>query len=331
MKHKISYNWKLKNANFTKDKGNVFSCFACGGGSTMGYKLAGFDVIGMNEIDPKMGKAYIANHNPKYPFIEPIQTFRKRKDLPKELYNLDILDGSPPCSTFSIAGDREKVWGKKKKFKEGQAEQVLDTLFFEFIKLAKKLQPKIVVSENVKGIISGAATKYIGKIYRDFDKAGYYTFHYLLNSSSMGIPQERERVFFISIRKDLAKPFISKTGLFAMNLKIDMNFKQKPIPIEKFAEGYQKRETQNYLPHRFGDRLLNKRKPSPTITTKDRLFLDTETLLTEESLCKIGSFPTDYDFCGFQPIYLIGMSVPPLMMYNVADRVYEHILSKISE
>ena len=54
--HKFPYNWKLAEANFTKDKGKVFSCFACGGGSTMGYKLAGFDVIGCNEIDPKVNQ-----------------------------------------------------------------------------------------------------------------------------------------------------------------------------------------------------------------------------------------------------------------------------------
>ena len=52
MNHKFNYRWTLKDAKFTKDKGLVFSCFACGGGSTMGYKLAGYDVIGCNEIDP---------------------------------------------------------------------------------------------------------------------------------------------------------------------------------------------------------------------------------------------------------------------------------------
>ena len=52
--HRFPYNWTLKDAKFTKDKGKVFSCFACGGGSTMGYKLAGFDVIGHNDIDKKM-------------------------------------------------------------------------------------------------------------------------------------------------------------------------------------------------------------------------------------------------------------------------------------
>ena len=101
--HKFPYNWNLKDAVFTKDKGKVFSCFACGGGSTMGYKLAGFDVLGCNEIDPKMIEAYKANHNPKYAYLEPIQAFKLRTDLPDELYNLDILDGSPPCSSFSIA------------------------------------------------------------------------------------------------------------------------------------------------------------------------------------------------------------------------------------
>ena len=132
---KFNYDWTLREANFTKDKGKVFSCFSCGGGSTMGYKLAGFDVIGCNEIDPKMMEVYKKNHNPKYSFLESIETFKKRDDLPKGLYNLDILDGSPPCSSFSMTGNREKDWGKKKKFREGQAEQVLDNLFFDFIDL----------------------------------------------------------------------------------------------------------------------------------------------------------------------------------------------------
>ena len=91
MKHRFNYNWKLSETKFTKDKGKVFSCFACGGGSSFGYKLAGFDVIGMNEIDKKMAECYIANHNPKYAFLEPIHTFKMREDLPQELYELDIF------------------------------------------------------------------------------------------------------------------------------------------------------------------------------------------------------------------------------------------------
>ncbi len=86
----------------------------------MGYKLAGFDVVGCLDIDHRMMEIYKKNHNPKYAYEEGIQTFKLRDDLPEELYNLDILDGSPPCSTFTMTGDREKSWGVKKHFREGQ-------------------------------------------------------------------------------------------------------------------------------------------------------------------------------------------------------------------
>jgi len=225
----IKYEWNLKDTKFTKDKGKVFSCFSCGGGSTMGYKLAGFDVIGCNEIDKKMMGVYKANHNPKLSYLESITTFKYRDDLPDELYNLDILDGSPPCSSFSIAGNREKDWGKDKKFREGQAEQVLDTLFFDFIDLAKKLKPKVVIAENVKGLLMGNAIEYVKKIYKDFDDAGYYCQHFLLNSKNMGVPQKRERVFFICLRKDLAEPFLYNSDMFTILPKINLEFNERDI------------------------------------------------------------------------------------------------------
>lgn len=86
--HKFDYRWKLADANFTKDKGKVFSCFACGGGGSMGYKLAGFDVIGCNEIDHRMMYTYCQNNNPRFPFLEPIQTFKERQDLPRSCSTL---------------------------------------------------------------------------------------------------------------------------------------------------------------------------------------------------------------------------------------------------
>jgi len=149
MGHRFDYRWTLKDAGFTKDKGKVFSCFACGGGSTMGYKLAGFDVIGCNEIDPRMNEVYVTNHHPRHNYLMDIRDMvklAKAGGLPGELYRLDVLDGSPPCSSFSICGERETGWGKEKKFREGQAKQVLDTLFFDFIELAGELRPKIVVA-----------------------------------------------------------------------------------------------------------------------------------------------------------------------------------------
>ena len=170
-----STDWKWTFADYPKEKNGlkVFSCFACGGGSTMGYKLAGCDVIGCVEIDSKMNDVYVRNHNPKFNYLMDIRDFNSipNDKLPIDLFNLDILDGSPPCTTFSMAGEREKSWGKKKKFREGQAEQTLDDLPFVFIETAKKLKPKVVIMENVEGLLRGDAWAYVQKIYGDF--SGY--------------------------------------------------------------------------------------------------------------------------------------------------------------
>ena len=350
MENKFNYNWTLKDAVFTKDKGTVFSCFACGGGSTMGYKLAGFDVIGCNEIDLKLIEVYKLNHKPKYAFNEPIQTFKNRDDLPAELFNLDILDGSPPCSSFTMAGLRSKTWGKEKKFKEGQAEQVLDTLFFDFIDLAKRLQPKVVVAENVKGLLLGDAINYVKQIYKDLESAGYYVQHFLLDASTMGVPQRRERVFFIALRKDLASKFLKPIDLFNVLPYIKFKFKEKKIPFFKIKENNVKRQNliDSYLIHwnnadsngrsyktKNGDtfgffyKAINN-LVCATITANNTYTIeDKAELLTTNELLKIGSFPTDYNFINVKPQYLIGMSVPPVMVARIATEIYEQWLSKL--
>jgi len=345
MKDTLHYNWTLKDAVFTKDKGTVFSCFACGGGSTMGYKLAGFDVLGCNEIDPKMMEAYRINHNPKYSYLEPIQTFKMREDLPSELYNLDILDGSPPCSSFSMAGSREKQWGKEKVFREGQAKQILDTLFFDFIDLANKLKPKVVIAENVKGLLMGAAKSYVRDIYREFDKAGYYLQHWLLDASRMGVPQRRERVFFIALRKDLATPFLRQSGLFDIKPHLNLKFNEKEItckeaffqlgePLKGFAiqdwTRLKNGENKKYLQ----STLVNINSVHPTITAgysqKACAMPDWDSKwLSDSDLCKIGTYPQDYNFVKNKPAYLIGMSVPPLMTARIALEIYAQWLSRL--
>lgn len=350
--HLFPYHWKLKETNFTKDKGKVFSCFACGGGSTMGYKLAGFDVIGCNEIDKRMVEVYKANHNPKYAYLEPIQTFKLREDLPEELYHLDILDGSPPCSSFSMAGNREKDWGKEKVFREGQAEQVLDTLFFDFIDLAKKLQPKVVVAENVKGLLLGEARGYVRKIYAEFDLAGYYVQHFLLDASKMGVPQKRERVFFIAFRKDLAEPFLEQADMFTMTPKIDLNFNEKKIVFNDFMLSTESEEDDKLPPSLlveydsigeggtsekyFQYSRLDRNKVPATITTSQskkgacQVHPYIKRFFNNKELCYIGSFPLDYDFLNLKCSYLIGMSVPPIMTAQISKRIYEQWLSKIN-
>lgn len=351
--HLFPYNWTLKDAVFTKDKGTVFSCFACGGGSTMGYKLAGFDVIGCNEIDPKMMECYIANHNPKYSYLEPIQTFKNRTDLPDELYNLDILDGSPPCSNFSMAGNREKDWGKEKKFREGQQKQVLDTLFFDFIDLAKKLQPKVVIAENVKGLLLGNAKEYVRNIYREFDLAGYYVQHFLLDASKMGVPQRRDRVFFIAMRKDIAAPFLVQKDMFTVVPKLELEFKGKEIPFIKIDEfhiekdiysicqSYMKclescQEGKSFSSVHYKGMLHNayrvdRNKPISTIVAHNdgtAYHYKHNRRLTKNEFCQAGTYPLDYDFGKIRPNYLIGMSVPPVMTAQIATKIYDQWISK---
>ena len=349
----MNYNWTLKDAVFTKDKGKVFSCFACGGGSTMGYKLAGFDVIGCNEIDPKMMKAYVENHNPKYSFLEGIQTFKLREDLPEELFNLDILDGSPPCSSFSMAGNRESDWGKEKKFREGQAEQVLDTLFFDFIDLAERLQPKVVIAENVKGLLLGEAKKYVIKIYEAFDKAGYVVQHFLLDASKMGVPQRRERVFFIALRKDLCQPFMEQVDFFTRLPKLTLEFNEREITYGEIKKDIGRRASDLYYSrwekriesdNNFGDIIeringtdscfsdvfAKSNKVLPTITSLGKIFdFDEGHFISDNSFMKGGSFPLDYNFNGNKVFYLVGMSVPPLMTAKIAEQVYNQWISKL--
>ena len=339
--------------DYPKEKNGkkVFSCFACGGGSTMGYKLAGYEVLGCNEIDPKMMAAYRKNHNPKYSYLEPIQEFKNRTDLPDELYSLDILDGSPPCSSFSMAGNREKDWGKEKKFREGQALQVLDTLFFDFIDLAEKLKPKVVIAENVKGLLMGEAKSYVRKILDSFDKAGYYVDYKLLDASKMGVPQRRERVFFYAIRKDIyegkfidlfqSQPYldlefyepeitfmeirqdINDRSLTPSSLRLWENRKEKDIALSA-ASARLDNKPNNW----FSWNYIKNNKVCNTIVSGDtNVVYDEPRLLSNIELKLIGSYPLDYDFLDNKTDYLIGMSVPPVMTAQIATRIYEQWLS----
>ena len=230
LKEHESTDWKWSFKDYPEKNGiKVFSCFACGGGSTMGYKLCGCDVIGDLEIDPSVNAVYVENHKPQFNYVMDIREFNKQILLPRQLFELDILDGSPPCTTFSMAGEREENWGKKKKFREGQAEQTLDDLSFHYIETAKMLQPKFVIMENVEGLLLGEAWSYVQKIYQEFDNAGYVVNHYLLKGETLGVPQCRHRVFFVAARKDINFDFNS----------LDMNFNYKPVTfgIIRSSEG----------------------------------------------------------------------------------------------
>lgn len=309
--------WNLTDLKEIEPNGyKVMSCFHCGGGSTMGYKLSGFEVLGGVEIDPEMMAVYKANHNPKHSFLMSIEEFNKlpREKIPEEFFNLDILDGSPPCSSFSMAGSREKAWGKSKKFREGQAVQILDDLFFHFIETARILQPKIVVAENVKGLVMGKAKGYVKQIAQMFNHAGYDVQLFLLNAAFMGVPQRRERTFFIAKKKSLKWP------------KLDLQFDEKPISIKEIDD--YSRVDAKFYEKRFGDVVQDMRQPASTLASGQRLFDSNKMLFGDSLLSKIQSFPSDFNFLKTKAQYLCGMSVPPYMMNRISKQIQLQWLDK---
>lgn len=312
----------------------------------MGYKLAGFTVLGGVEIDPEMMDLYQTNHKPKHSYLMGVQQFKNipDNDLPKELFDLDILDGSPPCSSFSMAGSREKAWGTNKKFREGQAHQVLDDLFFHFIDIAKKLQPKVVIAENVKGLVAGKAKGYVKEIYQAFEAAGYDVQLFLLNAAFMGVPQKRERTFFIARKK-----------AFGFH-NIKMDFHEKPISVETAIDGLINQtgkqltyETKalwqkvkpgealskaHALGHRFSAFKINPKEPSKTLSAgadgNPMHWKEPRRFSTMEN-ARLQSFPDDYNFGKFEDNYVCGMSVPPFMMQRVANQIYEQWLKNLDQ
>lgn len=336
-----STDWKWSFKDYPKEKNGlkVFSCFACGGGSTMGYKLAGCEVLGCCEIDPKMNEIYIKNHKPKHNFCMDIRKFNKmpNEELPPELFNLDILDGSPPCTTFSMAGDREDSWGKKKKFREGQAEQTLDDLSFVFIETVAKLKPKVMIMENVEGLIKGEAWSYVQRIYKELNDIGYKVKHWLLKGQHMGVPQTRHRVFFIAIRKE------NKFDLERLDMSFNyepIKFKEikscevikpsesvinligKAIPIKDktLADVLIRTEGRN---SRFNECIVWDENICPTIHNHGHYRGDDVSKFTKIDFIHAQTFPEDYDEGNQSIAYICGMSVPPIMIKRIVTRLIE--------
>lgn len=334
--HNFSYKWYLKDGYpqgvGVKNNLKVFGTFINGGGSTMGYKLAGFTHLGGVEIDPQVADIYKENHKPKYLFVEDIREFNKREDLPKELYELDILDGSPPCSTFSMAGSRESAWGKEKVFREGQAKQTLDDLVFVYIETINKLKPKVAILENVKGMIAGNAKAYVKEANRRLNEYGYNVQIFLLNAASMGVPQKRERVFFVCSRKDLNYP------------KLKLDFNERAITFGEPTNGdVGKKITGEMLKYwelcpegsalskvhpkgnYFGSiKLSNSIVCNTVIASNSSPLLHNKkpNYISNKDLASVGSYPQDYNFKTIEPKYLIGMSVPPVMMAQIANQIH---------
>ena len=182
----------------------VVSTFSGAGGSSLGYRMAGFKILWANEFIPAAQEVYRAN----FP-----NTFLDKRDIrivkPEEILKtigmkrgeLDLLDGSPPCASFSTAGNRNRDWGKIKKYSDTQ--QRTDDLFFEYVRILDGLQPKVFLAENVSGLVKGVAKGYFLMILAALKGCGYRVKAKLLDAQWLGVPQKRQRIIFIGVRNDL--------------------------------------------------------------------------------------------------------------------------------
>jgi len=183
---------------------SVVSTFSGCGGSCLGFKMAGFNVLWASEFIPAAQETYRANH-PDTPLdtrdirqVRPADILAAVEKAPGEI---DVLEGSPPCASFSTAGKREAGWGKVRAYSDTR--QRTDDLFFEFVRLLQGLRPKVFVAENVSGLVKGKAKGYFLDILKRLKGCGYRVEARLLDAQWLGVPQARQRLIFVGVRDDL--------------------------------------------------------------------------------------------------------------------------------
>ena len=204
---------------------NVLSTFAGGGGSSTGYRLAGGKILAINEFVEEAQNTYRENY-PNTTIvpgdIKELTGTYLMEQAGVKVSELDILDGSPPCSAFSMAGSvshgegrtHADAFGKKKQYSDIKGVENVEDLFFEFLRVAKDIKPKVIIGENVEGLTMGEAKEYFHKIQNTFEEIGYLIVANVLDASYFGVPQSRKRCFFIGVREDVAE----KVGINFMTM-----------------------------------------------------------------------------------------------------------------
>ena len=348
----------------------VISTFAGGGGSSTGYKMAGGNVLCVNEFVEAARETYLTNYEDTPMISDDINTlsgihFLNKTDI--QHGDLDILDGSPPCSAFSIAGRREKGWGTEKKYSEDKKVKNVEDLFFEFIRIANDIHPKVIIGENVTSIMFGKAKEYFNRIINGFQDIGYTAVGKSLNAADYGTPQARERCFFVAVRNDI----LAKTPLNFMTLESVYpkptytehvsiyeainDIQSDPKEIEELYEAVKKGFLSKWIPmlpknpdrqvkgseYHPNQSLFNLIRPcpnlpSPTITQQGQqkglsgvIHYEHDRKLTIPELKRVQGLPEDFEVTGTfnQRAERIGRMVAPKCIAALATSVYNKVLS----
>lgn len=308
---------------------NVISTFSGCGGSSLGYKMAGFKVLWANEFIPAAQDVYRRNHPNTILDTRDIRQIQAADILEAtglKAGELDVFDGSPPCASFSTAGKREKGWGKVKAYSD--TKQRVDDLFFEYARLLRDLQPKVFVAENVSGLIKGTAKGYFLEILAALKACGYNVAAKVLDAQWLGVPQMRQRLIFIGVRNDL--------GI-------------APAHPKPLAYRYSVRDALPWIEElRLGgapDNWKPATQPAGTVVQSDGARESTTAYMSSymvrdvstirkfsiAELKRICAFPDDFELTGTyaQQWERLGRAVPPVMMQHIAETIRDEVLCKI--
>jgi len=309
-------------------KPTVISTFAGCGGSSLGYKLAGFRELLAVEWDDNAVTTFRLNF-PDVPVyhgdianLTGAECMRLAGIGPGEL---DVFDGSPPCQGFSTAG--------KRKFDDPR-----NSLFREYARLLKELQPRVFVMENVTGMVKGCMKQAYLTIIAELRACGYRANGEVLNAMYFNVPQSRERVIIIGVRSDLGiEPTHPKPQTRPAGPEIDCEHDPGLVlTASQFAaiDGHKRR--QQAKGNGFGWQEVSASKPACAIV-KNMMIRGANTrlvrcregwrYLTDGELRRVGSFPERFHFTDRDSmIERIGNSVPPNLMRAIAEHIKENIL-----
>ena len=379
-----------------QEKFKVISTFAGGGGSSTGYRLAGGKVLVINEFVEEAQKTYAENYPETVILPGDIKELTGKNFLDAagvDEGEIDILDGSPPCSAFSVAGklshnvhEEERIdlfgnvtvekvagkhsdgWGQTKNYSDGKMVENIEDLFFEFLRVANDIKPKVIVAENVKGLTIGEAKEYFNKILNEFGNIGYEVCAQVLDSRYFGVSQTRTRVIFIGVRHDvmakLGLNFMTISQIFpkpdadvipVKDVMIDLVYDPEEVKYltDKFTNTAYWKYTGSKMPidsdkvltgadyhpkgHHFNLKRVSQYQPSPTITamgsadtTAGAFHWAEPRKLTLGELKRIMSLPDDFKLTGKwnQKAERCGRMVPPRMMERIASAIYTNVLEK---
>lgn len=334
----------------------MVSTFSGCGGSCLGFELAGFDLRWANEFIPEARETYRANHQGVIldgRDIREVKGYEILEAIGLEVGELDLLEGSPPCASFSSAGSKEKGWGKVKAYSDSK--QRADDLFFEYSRLVKELKPKTFIAENVSGLVRGTALGYFREILRDLRSNGYNVEAKLLDASWLGVPQSRKRIIFIGVRNDLVEKYkVAPAFPSPFDYQYSLNEALKNVaPLEKYLDPdtgfdislnryaigteYDKTPIGGKSQKYFSLQRPNPSKPVFTITAMAGIVGAASVVhplekrkFTLEELRLLSSFPKDFELTGTyaQRCERIGRSVPPLMAQAIGETIAREILAK---